>query len=1562
MERERRIDLLCLLNMSDEQPSPLEANGIFDTAVYGTSDEIEMEERRSTRDRQPSVVRDREGDLNEKKLALQNSRAGYIGNLTKVHNEIVHLTESSASPEDVSKECARFDKAWRKFVDAHESYLKLLDPLTDALVLEKTQKTYDEQLQRKLNLDFSVRLWYKGREPERGDNYSEFSRGTQRSRRSGISTSSSRLSTVSRKREKLALAQLNLRQLRIRQQLEQELQAMQEKQEREEHEIRRKRELVEAEMEAERAAVSLQVYEEESVEQLQEKSFLDYLVPSSRKNEVPDNASKVSVKDQLAVRSENAAIVTSALSNGTPALPRSTEQVDLIVPVSVKPTVSIPALTMSLTNPLAGNVSTMPTPMVQKPQRTPLVSSRSSLPLVDPVLPLVDPVLPKIEPRQTSLGQRVTETWSSSWQMPRPYVPQVVKAEPANEQFDSGQEMVKALRQVVSSPKVEYHRFDGDPLKYVTFIRNFETYLEKDNPDESRRLQLLIQHCTGKAREAIESCANLSNDGYRVAKQTLRENFGKPHVIAEAHVKKLLNLPCMKSVDGPSLLEFSRHLDTADRTLSGMGTEYVSDLNHMNTLRELAKKLPMFLRGRWTECAGKIIGADRRPKFQDFVAFVKERAKLVDNEFGRDMVLVPSKETPPKRNKMNQSRNFPSLSAFVTGTGPARDDQNGNARGSKFADAPAPCQVCTRQHDIWKCSKFKGLTYEEKRKIVQSGGLCNKCLVKGHIAKECPKVNFKCQRPGCGGSHHTLMHRPTAGIRRDLNSMNGNPASQNSNSATAAIAEQHSQPSQATVRSCDVTGAGDGNGIAVAATGAGETRVCLGIIPVKVRGKSNEIIKTYALLDNGSEVTLCHEQLANKLELDGERLNFTLTGMTGSTQMESRVVDLTVMSMDESVVVELPSVKTVTQMPISPSCIPKKEDLACWPHLRGIDIPEVGNREVLLLIGLKEKPSLFLPLEFKAGGIDEPIAIRYSLGWTVIGPMGERKEDDHCSVNFVQVTSTQDMYLDRCRLNESPPTKAIGQTEVKFETAMWSESVGNGVHREPIEKLERQAVVNLPLLKEELVDCDIDNDTLHQQLERLWKTDFGDSVIGTTVSPSVEDKIALNKMEESLQRVGEHFQVALPWRQGCPELPNNRPVAEQRLQLLKKRLLKDEDLLLKYSTTMHEYIMKGHAQKVPTEELNLKERPVWYLPHHPVTHPLKPGKVRVVFDCGAKYRGTSLNQQLLQGPDLTNPLVGVLIRFRQEPIAMAADIEAMFHQVYVDPEDNNVLRFLWWPDGDLEKEPEEYRMVKHLFGATSSPSCANFCLQKTASTYLEEFDPETIQTVMRNMYVDDLMKSVPSPETAVKLSTELRELLKKGGFRLTKWLSNDRDVLVEIPECERASSVVNLDIEDLPTACALGLKWNVEADKFVWDVSTKVQTLAKVKPMTRRGILSLVSSLFDPLGFIAPYVMKAKLLLQDLCRRKLGWDTEIEEQDKVQWSRWLEDLLKLEEIQVDRCIKPRNFAEIKNIQLHLFSDGSRVGYGAVAYLRLVDVFDRIHCSFVMGKARLAPIHEVTIPR
>ena len=121
---------------------------------------------------------------------------------------------------------------------------------------------------------------------------------------------------------------------------------------------------------------------------------------------------------------------------------------------------------------------------------------------------------------------------------------------------------------------------------------------------------------------------------------------------------------------------------------------------------------------------------------------------------------------------------------------------------------------------------------------------------------------------------------------------------------------------------------------------------------------------------------------------------------------------------------------------------------------------------------------------------------------------------------------------------------------------------------------------------------------------------------------------------------------------------------------------------------------------------------VWYLPHHPVLHPDKPGKTRVVFDCAAKYANTSLNDLLLQEPDFNNSLVGVLLRFRQERIALMSDVESMFHQVQVSPDLCDSLRFLWWPENNMNKEPQDFRMKVHLFGAVSSTNCAGFALAR----------------------------------------------------------------------------------------------------------------------------------------------------------------------------------------------------------------------------------------------------------
>lgn len=174
-------------------------------------------------------------------------------------------------------------------------------------------------------------------------------------------------------------------------------------------------------------------------------------------------------------------------------------------------------------------------------------------------------------------------------------------------------------------------------------------------------------------------------------------------------------------------------------------------------------------------------------------------------------------------------------------------------------------------------------------------------------------------------------------------------------------------------------------------------------------------------------------------------------------------------------------------------------------------------------------------------------------------------------------------------------------------------------------------------------------------------------------------------MESSITQADGHYKLGLPWRDRETTLPDNMVLAHARLQQLKRKLSSNETLHKMYTTTVNDYIEKGYAKEVTNIES--KSKRLWYLPHHPITNENKPGKVRVVFDCASKYQGISLNSQLLQGPDLMNSLVGVIIRFRQDKVALAADIEAMYHQVRVREDDCDALRFLWWPNGNLDQKP-----------------------------------------------------------------------------------------------------------------------------------------------------------------------------------------------------------------------------------------------------------------------------------
>jgi hypothetical protein len=346
---------------------------------------------------------------------------------------------------------------------------------------------------------------------------------------------------------------------------------------------------------------------------------------------------------------------------------------------------------------------------------------------------------------------------------------------------------------------------------------------------------------------------------------------------------------------------------------------------------------------------------------------------------------------------------------------------------------------------------------------------------------------------------------------------------------------------------------------------------------------------------------------------------------------------------------------------------------------------------------------------------------------------------------------------------------------------------------------------------------------------------------------------------------------------------------------------------------MEETISKGDAEPAPVSS---EGDIVWYIPY-----------------CS-----------LLTGPDLTNSLLGVFCRFRKEAVAVTCDIQKMFHQFSVSPEFRNYLRFLWWEGGQLDTEPKEYRMAVHLFGAGSPPGCANFALKYLAQQHKVDY-PAASAFIEKNFYVDDGLTSVSSVEEAQKCIVEAQELCKSGGLHLHKFNSNQSDVLSCIDPSERATTTgpLNLKPDMTPDGHVLGIQWSIENDTFGFNVVTKDQ------PPTRRSIS-------------VPFVLSGKCILQELCRRGIGWDDLLPEMLAPRWEEWKNGLQMLKEITIPRCYHPPDFGKVVKVELHHFSDASNVGYGACSYLRYKNDEDKVHCCLVIAKARVAPTKLLSIPR
>ena len=381
-----------------------------------------------------------------------------------------------------------------------------------------------------------------------------------------------------------------------------------------------------------------------------------------------------------------------------------------------------------------------------------------------------------------------------------------------------------------------------------------------------------------------------------------------------------------------------------------------------------------------------------------------------------------------------------------------------------------------------------------------------------------------------------------------------------------------------------------------------------------------------------------------------QKTSLTIKTLNGEFTSNSTAIEglkVASISKDNSEWLPLPRTFTRPDLPVDNDDITKPSHLRKWKYLENVtdQLNFSGDISVGLLIGANCTKALE-PIEILQSRNGGPYAFKTRLGWCVVGPVNRTKRNK-VSCNQIAVNQAD--------------TKEVGRHFFQF--------------------------------KKEVKEND-----LPDMLKQMYNHEFSESqhlVNEDVANMSQEDLKFIEILKNGTELVGGHYQVPLPFRKDEINLPNNRSQAEKRFACLERKLSRNLQFKQDYMKFMNELILKGYARESTSA---LEAGKCWYLPHHGVYHPNKPGKIRVVFDLSAEFHGTSINKALLSGPNLTNQIVGVLLHFREEQIAVTGDIEAMYHQMKVPENQRCFLQFLWWKDSDSSKVIVDHEMTTHVFG------------------------------------------------------------------------------------------------------------------------------------------------------------------------------------------------------------------------------------------------------------------------
>ncbi|XP_075979929.1 uncharacterized protein LOC142979055 [Anticarsia gemmatalis] len=452
---------------------------------------------------------------------------------------------------------------------------------------------------------------------------------------------------------------------------------------------------------------------------------------------------------------------------------------------------------------------------------------------------------------------------------------------------------------------------------------------------------------------------------------------------------------------------------------------------------------------------------------------------------------------------------------------------------------------------------------------------------------------------------------------------------------------------------------------------------------------------------------------------------------------------------------------------------------------------------------------------------------------------------------------------------------------------------------------------------------------------------------------STEDQLSVEYYTSTTKRLESgHYEVRMPMKEGfSSKLGSSKEIAIAQFRNVEKKFSNHQNLAQQYKEFMSEYEHLGHMVQSTSNIITTE----CFLPHHSVQRAdSTTTKLRVVFNASNRTSsGYSLNDLMHKGPNLQKDLQELLLKWRIYRYAYTADIEKMYRQIYVAKEDQKLQQIIWREQSN--KPLKSYQLTTVTYGTKSAPFLAMMSLRQLASDEEQRF-PQAAKSLREDFYMDDYVSGSHSIEQGKSQIAEIISCLSSGGFSLRKWSSNDKSILENVNLSQQYSST-SFIFKTENTAKTLGLRWDSIKDEFNFQYTVSEEHTIK---LTKRALLSEISRLFDPLGWLAPLTLTLKLLFRNVWQDpKIQWSDEVSADIKNEWKKLTEDLSLINEISIPRWLKSE---EGDVIQFHGFCDASLKAYACVIYARIVRR-NTATVVLVAAKSRLAPNNKsVSLPR